>query len=160
MELGFTGAEFDVLRSWSSWAITAIKAGKRHQSRMLRQQQLNQQHGDAEHIQSGPIDSSVRTNDVSEVPGREEMEDEHEESHTADLSGQSQKHGESLQQGSSSVIRPTGSTEEQRTSIGFMVKRLFDYGRIQYMQKKLGMSISNQEQEWLQLLRFLPCYRH
>lgn len=117
---GVTSQEFDVLKVWSSWAHTLTKK--------IRTAEELDTHKKA---MSAAVDgdmfglSTDTSGDIGNLEGENE-ENRDEEGHTID---------EAV---ASSVPRPSGINLKEMSIIGCMVKRVFDQGRVAYLQE-LGM---------------------
>jgi hypothetical protein len=119
---GLSSQEFDVMKVWSSWAHTLTK--KIRTAEELAARKLS-----AHEVADAPETSKEESKESKGGGGGGgggDKEEEEEEDHGVDPSL------------ASSVPRPAGISLKEMSVIGRMVKRIFDQGRVAYLQR-LGM---------------------
>jgi hypothetical protein len=110
--------EFNIMKIWSGWAHTLRTGHHRQKSTDPVIMDDNQQdnHDNNEKL------SGQRTDDPSNLSDEADCNDNHHTTVTSKLETQS-------------TPRPVNISYEEMSDIGLKVKRLFDYGRIEYMKR-------------------------
>ena len=119
--VGFTSQEFNMMKVWSSWAHTLTKKIRTAEDLVAVKQ--------AEKIVSETKLSLIKNIEIEkleETASKERANEDDEDEHNTENTF------------ASTVPRPQGITLQEMSVVGCMVKRIFDQGRVVYLQN-LGM---------------------
>ena len=126
---GFTASEFELLKYWSGWAHTlkprtAATAAAANDSDAIN---------DKEVAESDEVDHPVDRDSSTNIADGDHNNDDDAINPTS-----------SSPLPTTSVPRPDGITPAEMAHVGWMIKRIFDHGRVQYLQSYMGFSGAKQ----------------
>ena len=133
MQHGFTASEFELLKYWSGWAhtlkprtatTTATAAPEDNTGEVTLGHEVDRQ----------PMDSHSSSSHIAD-------EDHIVDNNDDDALDPTSSSPPLL---TTSVPRPDGITPAEMAHVGWMVKRIFDHGRVQYLQSYMGFKGAKQ----------------
>ena len=135
----FTASEFELLKYWSGWAhtlkprTTTTAAANDSESGHHMKDKDSAEHHETDHQ---PIDS--RSNNTADEGHNFDDADAFDTTHPDPASTSSPPLP------SASVPRPDGITPAEMAHVGWMIKRIFDHGRVHYLQSYMGFTGAKQ----------------
>lgn len=142
---GFTASEFELLKYWSGWAhtlkprtattTTTTAAASDSESGDVNNEKNSVEHHEVDHQ---AVDSH---NSNSHIADDEHNLDNNDDDFL-DTINPSSSSAPPLP--STSVPRPDGITPAEMAHVGWMIKRIFDHGRVQYLKAYMGFSGAKQ----------------